>query len=304
MTISVIIPTLNAERYIRSLVMALKSQSTEPDEILVIDSESNDQTCSIAIELGCKIISIKRNEFNHGSTRNRAAKIARGEILVFMTQDAKPENTEFLVNLTHPIRQKIAAATYARQIAYLDAYPTEVFARNYNYPAVSFQKSGEDVGQQGIKAYFFSNVSSAVSRQHFWDVGAFPENVIINEDMLLAARLYHSKLSIRYVAESVVRHSHNYHFFQQFSRYFDMGVFISRCAGDMQGAKAGGAGLKFVFNQMKYLLQKGQWFWLPRAFGEAASKFAGFQMGKWERFLPVALKKRFSMHSFYWDTTH
>ena len=46
--VSIIIPTLNAEGYLPLLIDALKTQTHVPEEILIIDSESTDQTCAIA----------------------------------------------------------------------------------------------------------------------------------------------------------------------------------------------------------------------------------------------------------------
>ena len=44
MDISVIIPTLNAEHEIEALLIALERQSIRPNEILVVDSASEDKT--------------------------------------------------------------------------------------------------------------------------------------------------------------------------------------------------------------------------------------------------------------------
>ena len=48
MSISVIIPTLNAEKELPGLLKALREQSLPADEILVVDSESTDRTVSVA----------------------------------------------------------------------------------------------------------------------------------------------------------------------------------------------------------------------------------------------------------------
>ena len=48
MSISVIIPTLNAEKDLPSLLRALRTQTLQPEEILIADSESADGTVRIA----------------------------------------------------------------------------------------------------------------------------------------------------------------------------------------------------------------------------------------------------------------
>ena len=48
--VSVIIPALNAEDRIRSVIEALLSQTLKPDEIIIVDSESEDNTLNICME--------------------------------------------------------------------------------------------------------------------------------------------------------------------------------------------------------------------------------------------------------------
>ena len=51
--ISVIIPTLNAQKYIEKLINKLKEQKLEQElEIIVIDSASDDNTVQIAVTSG------------------------------------------------------------------------------------------------------------------------------------------------------------------------------------------------------------------------------------------------------------
>jgi hypothetical protein len=49
------------------------------------------------------VITIDRAVLDHGGTRNLGAKQARGEILVFLTQDATPADDLWLENLVAPI---------------------------------------------------------------------------------------------------------------------------------------------------------------------------------------------------------
>ena len=99
MTISVIIPTLNAAQHLQPLLSRLREQSFPPDEILVVDSASTDGTAALAQSLGARVISIPRESFDHGGTRHLAATEARGDLLLFLTQDALPADDSYIRNL-------------------------------------------------------------------------------------------------------------------------------------------------------------------------------------------------------------
>jgi len=84
--ISVIIPTLNEERYIEKTLLALKSQTIKlPYEIIISDANSKDRTIKIAKKYANKIIICKRRGISLG--RNLGAKYAEGKILVFIDAD-------------------------------------------------------------------------------------------------------------------------------------------------------------------------------------------------------------------------
>jgi len=133
--ISVVIPTLNGAESIGALLSSLKQQSVEA-ELIIIDSASTDKTVSIAEAWGAKIIPIRREEFDHGGTRNRAAREASGDILVFMTQDALPVDKFVVERLTDALKEPGVSASYARQIARAGASPPEAFVRAYNCSAL------------------------------------------------------------------------------------------------------------------------------------------------------------------------
>ena len=300
--ISIVIPTLNAERYLPVLLERLKNQTLEPSQIQIVDSASRDATAHIVLQAGVMLTRIPKADFDHGGTRNLGARAAAdADILVFMTQDALPTDEHWLERLTAPIISGEAVATFSRQIPYSDAGPLEQFARTFNYPDQSRVKPLKDLPQLGIKTYFFSNVCSAVSAKHFWKVGGFPERTILNEDMILAARLLRAGHAVKYVAEAPVYHSHNYSIKQQFTRNFDIGVSIARAGSELEGAKVGGEGLRFVMGQMRYVVAQGRPDLLGRVILESGAKFTAHMLGKHEAKLPRALKKCLSMHSYFWD---
>lgn len=278
MRISLIIPTLNAGTHIEHLFSRLSEQDRKPLETIVIDSSSDDRTVETARGFGARTMVIPRRSFNHGKTRNIAAREAEGDILVFMTQDALPYDNCLLGNLTAPLNGDIAAA-YGRHIPGPDASPPEIFARQFNYPGSPLTKSIDDIALCGIKTFFFSNVCSAVRRDAFMKAGMFPEGIRANEDMLLAAKLLLGGQKIAYVPGATVIHSHSYSLFRLFARYYNIGSSLKNNDWVLKYTRSEGEGLRFIREEFSFLLERREYSWIPYIFLEAAAKYAGYRMG-------------------------
>ena len=299
--ISIIIPSLNAVSVLESLVASLRNQTMPPHGITVVDSDSTDGTAKLAHNLGCTVLPIARTDFNHGGTRNLASLHAQGDILVFMTQDALPVDSFFLQHLLDPIISGKAVASFARQVPYPGASLGEKFARVFNYPSVSQIRTRTSIEFMGLGAYFFSNVSSAIRKDVFMDVGMFADDVIMNEDMLMCAKLLNAGHAVAYAADAQVYHSHDYSLLQTFQRYFDIGVFFSRHF-DLPGLAINGRGAAYTRKLLAQMLKQGEMYAFFHAIGETCAKFAGFTLGKLERFIPLVLKRHLSMHAGFWQT--
>lgn len=279
MRISVIIPTFNAGAQIEDLLSRLSTQDVKPFETIVIDSSSDDDTLKVAELLGARTISIPRKSFNHGGTRNAAAAKSRGDVLVFMTQDALPRDNTLLANLTAPLAEPDIAASYGRHVPRQDASPPEIFARLFNYPECPVTKSVEDLRTCGIKTFFFSNVCSAVRREIFDKVGMFPEGVRTNEDMLLAAKIILNGYRVAYAPGAAVIHSHSYSLFRLFARYYNIGSSLKSNSWLLEHARAEGEGLRFVKEELHFLLNRQRYAWIPYILLEAIAKYAGYRIG-------------------------
>jgi len=279
MNISVIIPTLNAGRLIGQLLSGLLSQDLRPGEIIVIDSSSQDNTVDIAKKTGVSTQVIPRSTFNHGKTRNQAALTAAGDTLVFMTQDAIPVNNSLLRELTAPLQEPDIAATYARQIPRPDAPLLEVFTRHFNYPEKASVKSLNDLKPLGIKTFFFSNVCSSMKRELFIKAGMFPESVRANEDMVITAKYIINGYKVAYVPEAMVIHSHNYSLLGQYRRYYNIGSSIRENRWILDYTHAEGEGMKFIQEQIQFVVKKHKLHLIPYIFLESLAKFLGFRMG-------------------------
>ncbi|WP_139995980.1 glycosyltransferase family 2 protein [Paenibacillus paridis] len=295
--VSVIIPTLNAGAELEQLLQRLQGQSVQPFEIIVIDSCSTDGTAELAQRAGVRVMKVDRAEFDHGGTRNRAAMEARGDIFMFMTQDALPYDDKLIEELIRPLFEgdKVVYA-YARQIARPEATLLEKLARQHNYPQQSEVKSYEDIEQLGIKTFFCSNVCSAIRRETFESMGRFQEPVIFNEDLFMAAKCVLTGYKIAYSAEAAVYHSHNYTVMQQFKRYFDNGISMRCNTWITPYSAVGKAGSKLVKLQFKELRRKRQWLLVPKLVAESAAKLIGYKLGMNYRILPAFVTRKLSMH--------
>jgi rhamnosyltransferase len=131
-------------------------------------------------------------------------------------------------------------------------------------------------------------------------VGGFSPRVILGEDTHLAARLLQQGHAIRYEAQALVYHSHNYSLTSEFARYFDTGVFHHDENWMIQNyGKAGREGLRFLKSEIRFLLHHAPWR-LPEALVRTTLKALAYRLGRSHMRLPVGLKKQLSMHKGFW----
>ena len=300
-TYAIVIPTLNAAGDWPKFVSALLA--CEPStRILIIDSSSTDGTAQMACASGIQVHVIRRDYFSHGGTRQLAAELLSGaEIIVFLTQDALLVDSDAINKLLASFTDPNVAAAFGCQVPRPEATPIEAHARIFNYdPAQSDVRTLASREQLGIKSIFISNSFAAYRRDALMAVGGFPRDVIFGEDTITAARLLLAGWKIAYVAEAKVYHSHKYTWTQDFKRYFDIGVLHARENWLLQEfGSASGEGGRFVRSELKYLWPR-YWWLIPSALIRTALKLVGYRLGRIERRLSVASKRKFSMHSGYW----
>jgi glycosyltransferase involved in cell wall biosynthesis len=81
--LSIIVPTLNEEDYLPNLLNSLEQQTYQDFEVIIADADSTDRTKEIAQRYGAKIV--KGGILTVG--RNSGAKVAKGELLLFLDAD-------------------------------------------------------------------------------------------------------------------------------------------------------------------------------------------------------------------------
>jgi rhamnosyltransferase len=300
--ISIIIPTLNAGDSLSRTLMALRNQSIKPDEVIIVDSSSADTTVECAKAFGAVVLNVARSEFDHGRTRTLAGKMAKGDFLIYITQDVLFANGNALESLIKPFftDERIGAA-YGRQLPREDASPFADHLRLFNYPSVSSLKTYEDRYRYGLKAASLSNSFAAYRKDALDKIGWFKEKIIMGEDTYAGAKLLSAGYSVAYVAEAQVFHSHNYSCVQEFKRYFDIGVFhrnenwiITNFGG------VSGEGGKYVLSELSYLMKIRKHYLIPQSIIRNGFKLIGYQMGKHYNTLPLSLIRKCSMHENWW----
>ena len=299
---SVIIPTHNAAVYLPILLETLQNQ-TLSHELIILDSESNDATRSILTDAGINYTSIKKADFNHGATRNLGLKLAKYETVIFLTQDALPAYSDTLEKIEVALYcdSKVAMA-YGRQLPNPGIGIFGQFARLTNYPERSLLKNRELIPTMGIKTCSCSNSFAAYKKSTLLNFGGFPENIILGEDVSVAAQFILSDLTIAYCAEACVYHSHDYTLLEEFKRYFDIGVFHQQQQAVLaEFTKAESEGIKYVLEESRYIVKAGKPHKLIVQYLRTIAKYAGYKAGLIQNIFPKNVKKRFSMHKSFWE---
>ncbi|KPG76676.1 glycosyltransferase family 2 protein [Pseudomonas libanensis] len=302
MRTSLIIPTRNAASHLDRLLPALRMQTLQPDEMLVVDSASSDDTVARLREFGARVEVIDAGDFNHGGTRRWASEQVGGDALIVMTQDAIPATAETFANLITELQlEPLNGVAYGRQLPHPGAGVLGAQSRHFNYPASSRSKSLADAPHLGIKTCFSSDSFSVYRRSALQAVGGFPQDVIGSEDAYVAARMLLAGYQVRYAASALVYHSHDYRLLEEFRRYFDIGVFYGREPWIRQAfGDAGGEGKRYVLAELRALREANALHRAPEVVVRSAFKLLGYRLGHLERYLPNSLKRRLGMFSTYW----
>lgn len=227
-SLTIVIPTYNAGQHFAELLDNLQKQCLKPTQIIVVDSESTDNTSELAKSRDCKVITTDRINFDHGTTRNLVMSEVSSEFAVFLTQDVIPADKHMIAELIKPMQvDSNIAICYGRQLPGPNARPLERFARKFNYPAESILKTKNDIETLGLKTFFCSNSCSAIRCSVFKKLGGFKNDAIVNEDMLFAAKAIFHGYSVYYSAAAKVYHNHSYSLLKILSRYFNIGRFFA-----------------------------------------------------------------------------
>ncbi len=309
MSLDVIVPVYKPEeKKLERLIQQLNRQTRRPDHVFFLQTlvdEEEDQRVETILDKAenAQIFPIKKEDFDHGGTRNYGAGLSQADYLLFMTQDAVPVDENLLASMESFYEQDpLLAVVYARQLPSREVGPIERFTRLFNYPKESRIKGLKDLDTLGIKTYFCSNVCALYKKKTFDYMGGFVESTIFNEDMIYAAGAVKAGFKIGYQAQAKVIHAHKYTYRQQLSRNFDLAVSQKDYEELFADVKSEKEGIKLVKLTIRYLNQTGRWYLIPDLILQSGFKYIGYWLGKHYRSLPKKMIKKISMNPKYWDS--
>ncbi len=303
--ISVVIPVKDGGLdLVLCLEAILRQQVDEDVEVVVVDSGSSDGSAERARKLGARVHEILPEEFTHGGARNLGADLARGDIVVFTSQDAYAVDEHWLAALVAPLRESAAVAgVYGRQLPHEEAIPSERYFLDFLYGPEARRQHLTDPDRLSFEATLFSNVNSAVPRTVL-ERYPLAADVIMSEDQEWSRRVLLAGLEIVYEPRAAVRHSHAYTVAGAFRRFFDSGVSADRAyVSDVQSSRGAlrQAGIRYAVGEIVWLWRTGRRRWLPYAAVYELAKFAGLQLGLRHKRIPLSVKRRMSGLRAHWD---
>jgi rhamnosyltransferase len=243
--VTVIIPTFNGDAYLGRILDVLAEQEFDGRsnvgsfEVLIVDSGSTDHTLQIiAARKGSvgpaelRLNQIPNSEFGHGKTRNLAAQLAHGRVLVYLSHDAVPLGSDWLTTLIEPITSGSAQAVVARHIARPWCPPL----LKYEIEAV-FDRCGprdrvtiEQLSARELAALdsvtdldarsFYSDVASATTREFLTQIIPY-QDVPYSEDFAFGHDLLVAGYAKAYTPLAPVEHSNDVTFAEYGKRIFD-----------------------------------------------------------------------------------
>lgn len=107
--LSIIIPAYNEGKYLPKLLKSIKNQTVKPEEVIVVDAYSDDNTAAIVKRNGYTIVHTSKR--NPAHSRNLGANLASGKILLFLDADVVLPRTFLEKSLTEMVNEDLDVAS-------------------------------------------------------------------------------------------------------------------------------------------------------------------------------------------------
>lgn len=288
-SVSVVIRAFNEGQHLGRLISGLNQQTVQPDEIIVVDSGSTDDTVKIALDSGCRVVNIPKEEFSFGRSLNYGCDTATGDILLIVSAHVYPIHDTYLEHIIRPFEDGVTDVSYGRQIGDHRTKFSESRIMLQWFPEESIWDQGHP----------FSNNANAAVRRSTWASHRYNEELTGLEDLEFANRVIAGGGRVAYVAEASVVHVHEETWAIIQNRYRREAIAYKRIMdkASMPAAKAAGLALLNIFGD----------YWHAARVGSLASnmfsipRFRAAQFyGAWEGFRSNANVSEELLRRFYY----
>jgi rhamnosyltransferase len=232
---TVFIPTYFGEQYLDELLKQVFKQDVDfKFEVLIYDTSSTDRTPEIinkyaARHKNLRYKTITKAEYGHGKTRRDAAYDAKGDIVVYLSQDATPAHDRWLYEMVKPfeLNERIVGVL-GKQEPRPNAFPllkNEVKAVFSNFGSDAgtslFYKDDfvKNQGQYDLIS-FYSDVNSAARKSLL--TGDIPyKPVAYAEDQIFGRDIIDAGYIKAYASRGTVFHTNDIKLNEYKARIFD-----------------------------------------------------------------------------------
>ena len=206
---SIVIRTLNEAAHLPRLLDDIATQTHQPDELVLVDSGSTDDTVRIAESYGASIVHIPPGDFTFGGALNIGCERAKGDVLIFASAHVYPVTDQWIERLLAPFADEGVGLSYGGQ----DADPEGNFSEGQLLK--EWFPDDSDFNQQNP---FCNNANCAV-RRDIWERHPYDETLTGLEDIAFGRQVLAERSKIAYVADARIVHVHDEHFRQTMNRY-------------------------------------------------------------------------------------
>ena len=301
--LSILLLTKNGARDLERLLPAVYGQnSAETFEIIAVDSGSTDDTLEVLRRFPVQLEQIPPELFHHAHTRNFAASLARGSILIFLSQDAVPASDDWLRTMVSNFDDPSVGAVYGRQFPKPDCSLERQDALDTIYGEKKLVKDPAQRNGVGYRFYHFSDVNAAI-RRSVWEAVRFPEDLKVFEDLGIAKGILDGGWKIVYEPKAAVFHSHTHTTIGLLKRYFDIGYTLKLLKiWDAPGTRQSllRDGCKLLKSKIRRVSDRAPERRLAgQGIRQDLAKSVGLFLGLNQSYIPLVLKRRLSAFRVY-----
>ena len=197
--ISIIVPAYNAAQTLPACLAALQEQTHPPDQIIVVDDGSQDQTAQVARAYGVQLL--EQPHQGPAAARNLGIRQARGDIILLTDADCEPVPT-WVAEMTRPFADPQVAGVKG-------SYRTHQQERVARLAQVEFEER-YDLLERLSTIDFIDTSAAAFRLAALREMGgfdpAFPQAV--SEDVEFSYRLARAGYRLVFNRQAVVYHRH------------------------------------------------------------------------------------------------